>query len=156
MGQHSAAAPTASTADSAVGIVVKRFWSFGSADAPFTLENGRTLPRVEVAYETYGTLNAARDNVILVQHGLSGSSHAAGKYALQNRSVGYWDGLIGPGKVFDTDRSGDAGARRGRHPRIRRQADRTGLRSRSSRSGIWCACRSVCSGSISASRGWRW
>jgi homoserine O-acetyltransferase len=87
-----------------VGIVVKRVWSFGSAADPFVLENGQTLPRVDVAYETYGTLNAARDNIILVQHGLTGSSHAAGKYAPHNRSVGYWDGLIGPGKVFDTDR----------------------------------------------------
>jgi homoserine O-acetyltransferase len=87
-----------------VGIVVKRFWAFASTTDPFVLANGQTLPRVDVAYETYGTLNAARDNVILVQHGLTGSSHAAGKYAAHNRSVGYWDGLIGPGKVFDTDR----------------------------------------------------
>jgi homoserine O-acetyltransferase len=94
-------------ADSAVGsagIVRKRHWSFGSADAPFVFENGETLPRVEVAYEIYGRLNASCDNVILVQHGLTGSSHAAGKYAPYNRSVGYWDGLIGPGKVFDTNR----------------------------------------------------
>ena len=87
-----------------VGLVEKRFSTFGSPDAPFILDNRQMLPRVEIAYETYGTLNAARDNTILVQHGLTGSSHAAGKYAESNRSVGYWDGLIGPGKVFDTDR----------------------------------------------------
>ncbi len=87
-----------------VGIVVKQTFSFGSADDPFLLENRQAMPRVDVAYETYGQLNARRDNVILALHGLTGSSHAAGKYAPQNRSVGYWDGLIGPGKVFDTDR----------------------------------------------------
>ncbi len=104
---HAANSPTVNSADTAVGsvgIVQKQFWSFGSAETPFVLENGQSLPRVDVAYETYGMLNSARDNVILVQHGLTGSSHAAGKYAPENRSVGYWDGLIGPGKVFDTDR----------------------------------------------------
>jgi homoserine O-acetyltransferase len=87
-----------------VGLVRKQSFSFASPDEPFVLENKQTLCRVEVAYETYGTLSAARDNVVLVLHGLTGSSHAAGKYAPENRSVGYWDGLIGPGKVFDTDR----------------------------------------------------
>jgi homoserine O-acetyltransferase len=87
-----------------VGLVEKRFWAFGPSDAPFVLENRKTLTHVEVAYETYGKLNARRDNVILALHGLTGSSHAAGRYAPTNRSVGYWDGLIGPGKVFDTDR----------------------------------------------------
>ena len=86
-----------------VGLVEKRFFGFGSADAPFVLENRQTLSRVEVAYETYGTLSPRRDNVILVLHGLTGSSHAAGRYAPTNRTVGYWDGLIGPGKIFDTD-----------------------------------------------------
>jgi homoserine O-acetyltransferase/O-succinyltransferase len=94
----------ADSAVGSVGIVVKKFWSFGSAADPFVLENGQTLPHVDIAYEIYGTPNIARDNVILVQHGLTGSSHAAGKYAPHNRSVGYWDGLIGPGKVFDTNR----------------------------------------------------
>ncbi|MDX1934016.1 MAG: homoserine O-acetyltransferase [Capsulimonadales bacterium] len=86
------------------GIVEKRFWTLGTEADPFLLDNRQTLAPITVAYETYGTLNAARDNVILVQHGLTGSSHAAGKYAPENRSVGYWDSLIGPGKVFDTDR----------------------------------------------------
>lgn len=94
----------ADEAVSSVGIVAKQFWGFSPPDEPFVLENRQTLTRAEVAYETYGRLNAARDNVILVQHGLTGSSHAAGKYAPENRSVGYWDGLIGPGKVFDTER----------------------------------------------------
>ncbi len=87
-----------------VGLVEKKTYSFATPEAPFLLENRRPLSRVEVAYETYGRLNEARDNAVLVLHGLTGSSHAAGKYAPENRTVGYWDGLIGPGKVFDTDR----------------------------------------------------
>ena len=85
-------------------LVEKRTWAFGSPDDPFILENKQTLSCVEVAYETYGNLNEARDNVILITHGVTGSSHAAGKYAAANRTTGYWDGLIGPGKVFDTNR----------------------------------------------------
>ena len=94
----------ADRAVASVGLVTKEFWAFGTPDEPFILDNRRTLAHVDVAYETYGTLNERRDNAILVCHGITGSSHAAGKYAPQNRSVGYWDGLIGPGKVFDTDR----------------------------------------------------
>lgn len=87
-----------------VGLVEKKFYTFGSETDPFVLENKQSLSHVEVAYETYGTLNDARDNVILVTHGITGSSHAAGKYAWTNRTIGFWDGLIGPGKVFDTER----------------------------------------------------
>jgi homoserine O-acetyltransferase len=89
---------------SSVGLVTKEFWSFGSPGEPFVLENRQTLTHIEVAYETYGQLNERGDNAVLVCHGITGSSHAAGKYAPENRSVGYWDGLIGPGKVFDTNR----------------------------------------------------
>ena len=103
-GARASSASEADRAVASVGLVEKRFFSFASPDEPFVLENRQTLCRVDVAYETYGTLSPARDNVILALHGLTGSSHAAGKYAHHNRSVGYWDGLIGPGKVFDTDR----------------------------------------------------
>jgi homoserine O-acetyltransferase len=104
---EAAATPPAGDPDGAVGsvgIVAKQVYRFGTTDDPFVLENKQALTRVEVAFETYGRLNARRDNAVLVLHGLTGSSHAAGKYAPDNRSVGYWDGLIGPGKVFDTDR----------------------------------------------------
>lgn len=100
----SAGLTEADRAVASVGLVRKEFWSFGSADEPFLLDNRRPLAHVDVAYETYGTLNECRDNAILICHGITGSSHAAGKYAPENRSVGYWDGLIGPGKVFDTER----------------------------------------------------
>ena len=88
---------------------------------PLPLDCGRTLSRVRIAYETYGTLAPARDNVILVCHALSGDAHAAGEapawavegtrdgFAAEERdgargkALGWWDGMIGPGKAFDTD-----------------------------------------------------
>jgi len=60
------------------------------------LDCGVTLAPVEVAYETYGTLNAAKTNAILVLHAFSGDAHAAGP-------DGWWSNMIGPGKAFDTD-----------------------------------------------------
>jgi homoserine O-acetyltransferase len=59
---------------------------------------------VDVGYETYGTLNAAKDNAVLVCHYFTGHSHAAGRYTEADAAPGWWDALIGPGKVLDTDR----------------------------------------------------
>jgi homoserine O-acetyltransferase len=72
-------------------------------DEGLDLDCGRRLESVTVAYERYGTLNAARDNVILVCHALSGGAHAAGWHPDANKP-GWWDVMIGPGKAFDTDR----------------------------------------------------
>jgi homoserine O-acetyltransferase len=58
---------------------------------------------VRVAYETWGTLNAARDNAILVEHALTGDSHVSGSAGPGHPTPGWWDGLIGPGCPFDTD-----------------------------------------------------
>lgn len=69
-----------------------------------TLECGETLSGLTVAYETYGTLNAQGDNAVLVCHGYTASAHAAGINEVETPAVGWWDGLIGPGKAFDTDR----------------------------------------------------
>ncbi len=89
---------------------------------PLPLDSGATLAPVRIAYETYGTLSPARDNAILVCHALSGDAHAAGisaegdapsavdGFGAEERGVparggvGWWDGMIGPGKAFDTDR----------------------------------------------------
>src|SRR5690606_6230894 len=86
------------------------------------LDCGRELHPIRIAYETYGTLAPARDNVILVCHALSGDAHAAGlsrapaasgtrdgfraeeRDAERGASLGWWDGMIGPGKAFDADR----------------------------------------------------
>ncbi|OLT47009.1 homoserine O-acetyltransferase [Saccharomonospora sp. CUA-673] len=87
---------------------------------PVPLDCGRTLSRVRIAYETYGELAPNRDNAILVCHALSGDAHAAGIAAEPTTTatrdgfgagaqgfaagLGWWDGMIGPGKAFDTDR----------------------------------------------------
>ncbi len=70
----------------------------------YTTVNGKALKNVRVGYESYGTLNAARDNVILICHFFTGSSHAAGKYKPEDAAPGYWDPIIGAGKAIDTDK----------------------------------------------------
>ena len=72
-------------------------------DEPLELACGKTLPEFRIAYETYGSLNAQRDNAILVLHGLTGTQHAAGPAETGDRP-GWWNAAIGPGKAFDTDR----------------------------------------------------
>ncbi len=73
-------------------------------DIPLVSRSGAVLPRYELVYETYGTLNADRSNAILVCHALSGNHHIAGYYADEPKNVGWWDNMIGPGKPVDTDR----------------------------------------------------
>jgi homoserine O-acetyltransferase len=68
------------------------------------LETGASLPQVRVAYETWGTLNAARDNAILVEHALTGDTHVSGPAGAGHPTPGWWDGLIGPGRPLDSDR----------------------------------------------------
>ncbi len=69
----------------------------------FRFEAGGALPQVRVAYETWGTLNAARDNAILVEHALTGDSHVSGPAGAGHPTPGWWHGLIGPGRPLDTD-----------------------------------------------------
>jgi homoserine O-acetyltransferase len=69
---------------------------------PFTTEHGAMLRQVDLAYETWGTLNAGRDNALLIIHALTGDSHAA-SHDLNDQS-GWWEPLIGSGKAIDTDR----------------------------------------------------
>lgn len=75
---------------------------FASFDS-LALDSGQTLAHVEVAYETYGELNASRSNAILVTHAFSGDAHAAG-IRKDDGATGWWDNMVGPGKAFDTDR----------------------------------------------------
>ncbi|RNF33375.1 E22 family MetX-like putative esterase [Paracoccus methylarcula] len=75
----------------------------------FTLENfttrgGEVIPEMRLGYETYGKLNEAGDNAILIPHYFSGNSHAAGKYSEDDAAPGYWDSIIGSGRPIDTDR----------------------------------------------------
>lgn len=73
-------------------------------ERPLTLESGETLKEVSIAYETYGTLNSAKSNAVLLLHALSGDAHAAGKHRPGDRKTGWWDNMVGPGHAFDTDR----------------------------------------------------
>ncbi|GIW46679.1 MAG: homoserine O-acetyltransferase [Deltaproteobacteria bacterium] len=85
-----------------VGIVETRYYTFAHPPNKFILDNGKTLGPITVAYETYGRLNPQRDNVILVEHALTASAHAAGKHHPEDKYPGWWDVMIGPGKAFDT------------------------------------------------------
>jgi homoserine O-acetyltransferase len=107
------------TAPGSVGTVETQYLDLPD---PLALDCGRTLFPVRIAYETYGKLSPARDNVILVCHALSGDAHAAGystvpvdastrdgfraeeRDGASGAGLGWWDGMIGPGKAFDTDR----------------------------------------------------
>ena len=111
--------PAPKVAEGSVGTVETQFLSLPN---PVQLDCGQELHPVRVAYETYGTLAPARDNVILVCHALSGDAHAAGvaktapaestrdgfgaddRDSVVPKGLGWWDGMIGPGKAFDTNR----------------------------------------------------
>jgi homoserine O-acetyltransferase len=113
------AEPAPALAAGSVGVVETKYLDL---PRPVSLDCGRELHPVRVAYETYGTLSPRRDNVILVCHALSGDAHAAGIAKTQpaestrdgfgatdrdgtgGKGLGWWDGMIGPGKAFDTDR----------------------------------------------------
>ena len=71
---------------------------------PFTFKNGQELTGLTLRYETYGTLNATRDNAVLICHALSGNHHAAGWHSPTDKKPGWWNNLIGPGKAVDTRR----------------------------------------------------
>ncbi|MFC8502366.1 homoserine O-acetyltransferase [Pedococcus sp. NPDC057267] len=78
----------------------RRFVRLGAVE----LERGGVLPDVTLAYETWGELNAASDNAVLVEHALTGDSHVVGPAGPGHPTAGWWDGLIGPGRPIDTDR----------------------------------------------------
>lgn len=84
-----------------VGIVKTEQVTF---DTELQLESGRLLGPITLAYESYGRLNAERSNAILVCHAWTGNAHAAGRNDTEDRKPGWWDDMIGPGKVLDTDR----------------------------------------------------
>jgi homoserine O-acetyltransferase len=90
--------PESFPADS-VGLVTPQTLHF---DQPLELDSGRTLPAYDLVFETYGELNAARSNAVLICHALSGDHHAAGYHAPEERKPGWWDTYIGPGKPIDT------------------------------------------------------
>ncbi len=93
--------PSAPLEPGEVGLVEARDFVHSQ---PFTFESGQQLAGYTLRYETYGRLNAARDNTVLVCHALSGDHHCAGIHALADAKPGWWNNFIGPGKAIDTNR----------------------------------------------------
>ncbi|MFT4228260.1 homoserine O-acetyltransferase MetX [Micropruina sp.] len=91
------------TDNGALGLVETHTVRLFTAADPLVLASGSTLGPVDVAYETYGTLSADRDNAVFICHALTGDAHAAGFHPGAKRP-GWWDNLIGPGKPLDTNR----------------------------------------------------
>lgn len=87
--------------NNSIGIVSAQTAHFSE---PLTLKSGEVLPQFDLVYETYGTLNAAKSNAVLICHALSGNHHVAGKYSADDKYPGWWDNLVGPGKPLDTNK----------------------------------------------------
>jgi homoserine O-acetyltransferase len=83
--------------------VETRFIRLVPEDKPLELESGKTLGPIDVAYETYGRLDEAGDNAILICHALSGNAHVAGYNSPNDKKPGWWEGMVGPGKGIDTN-----------------------------------------------------
>jgi len=73
-------------------------------EAPLPLQSGASIRSYALSFETYGTLNADKSNAVLICHALNASHHVAGVYEGQDKSEGWWDSMIGPGKSVDTNR----------------------------------------------------
>lgn len=86
-----------------LGIVETKYFTFAGPPQEMPLEFGGQLGPITLAYETYGELNGDKSNAVLVLHALSADAHAAGFYEGE-KSPGWWDAMIGPGKAFDTDK----------------------------------------------------
>lgn len=84
-----------------VGIVAAQTAVF---DTPLPLNSGAVLPGYQLCFETYGELNAAKSNAILICHALSGHHHVAGRHQADDKTAGWWDNMVGPGKPIDTRR----------------------------------------------------
>jgi homoserine O-acetyltransferase len=84
-----------------VGIVQEHTVTF---EKELRLESGRILGPITQVYETYGELNASRSNAILVAHAWTGNAHLAGKHSADEPKPGWWDAIVGPGRLLDTDR----------------------------------------------------
>lgn len=90
--------------ENSVGLVQTQYVTFAELPNQMPLDCGERLGPITLAYETYGCLNAARSNAVLIVHALSGDAHVAGRHAPDDPKPGWWDAMVGPGKGFDTDR----------------------------------------------------
>jgi homoserine O-acetyltransferase len=93
--------PRDATLPRSVGAVTPRRMRFAQ---PIRLTGGAAIDEYSLVYETYGRLNAARTNAVLVCHALNAAHHVAGHYADDPANIGWWDNMIGPGKPLDTER----------------------------------------------------
>jgi len=84
-----------------VGIVKTEYVTF---DIDLRLESGRILGPITLAYETYGTLNNDRSNAVMITHAWTGNAHVAGRHGEDDQKVGWWDAIVGPGRLLDTDK----------------------------------------------------
>jgi homoserine O-acetyltransferase len=92
------------TGQDSVGIVQTKMMRVIEPEQPLELECGKTLGPIDVAYETYGELNETGDNVVLICHALSGNAHVAGVNSPDDKKLGWWDIMVGPGKGIDTNK----------------------------------------------------
>jgi homoserine O-acetyltransferase len=90
--------------EKSVGLVQTKLIRIVEPGRPLELECGETLAPIDVAYETYGKLNEAGDNSVLICHALSGDAHVAGYHSPDDAKPGWWDIMVGPGKGIDTNR----------------------------------------------------
>tara|TARA_R110002072_G_scaffold622_4_gene4779 strand:+ start:19751 stop:20935 length:1185 start_codon:yes stop_codon:yes gene_type:complete len=97
--QNAAANQTNDALAHSVGIVSPQKMHF---DQALALVSGKTLKQYDLVYETYGELNSAHSNAVLICHALSGDHHAAGFSSEDEKKPGWWDSCIGPGKPIDT------------------------------------------------------
>lgn len=96
--------PVVNIKEGSVGLVWTEFYTFAEPPDRLVLDNGSELGPITVAYETYGELNDAGDNVLLIEHALTANAHAAGRHNSDDKYPGWWDVMIGPGRAFDTDK----------------------------------------------------
>lgn len=87
-----------------IEIVKTQYCKIENAGSEIVLESGRQLEEIIVAYETYGTLNENKDNVVLIVHALSANAHAGGLHSSRDKKPGWWDEMIGKGKALDTEK----------------------------------------------------
>jgi len=92
----------AANTENSVGLVETKLAKIKLPAEGLKLEHG-VLPELTIAYETYGTLSSEKDNVIFICHALSGDAHVAGYHNDSEKSVGWWDEMVGPGKGIDTN-----------------------------------------------------
>jgi len=90
--------------NSSVGLVETKVIRLVEQDDPLVLQSGKKLAPIDVAYETYGQLNSAQDNAVLICHALSGNAHVAGYNSPKDPKSGWWDSMVGPGKGIDTNK----------------------------------------------------